>query len=497
MQLEEHADLELVETGGKDNSLVLRNFLFVIFRNKWKVLLVFLLTSVTATLIVLSIETDIYESQAQILIKPGRENISWDESALAPNLVFAKEGGLNAEISILTSGYVLGRVIELVGQEAILPVLRDDLDSQEQRDQLAERLVLENLSVIPEKGKQQIVTISFKSHDPRIARDVLENLIDVYIDRHIDIHKAEAQPKFFRKQSDKFKSLLIEKEKQLRQYCDKQGIVSIEVQKEEGIARISGLEQNIEETDGLIISSQGRIAMLEKSLDERTEVTELSKVTGKSNPVADSLKQRLIDLKFREVELGNRYLDDSRILVELRSQISFVEAELLKEQETNTELTTGIDANYQAIQLELEQEQAKLQALLLNKQFLKKSLEKRKNNLKKLSNYEAVLLTLQREVDIAKEEYSQYRKSYQQSMISVALDSSRISNVLILQPASLPAFPIESKKKRNLAMGLLLGLVGSVGIAYIREYLDDTIKTVENVEKQLGLPVLTSINYKK
>ena len=259
----------------------------------------------------------------------------------------------------------------------------------------------------------------------------------------------------------------------------------------------SDMDKSLEDIESVIISSQGRIVRLEKSLQDRSEISEISRVTGMVNPVADGIKQRLIDLRFSELELANRYHDESRVLIELREQIRFAEDELLKEQATKTELTTGIDANYQVLQLELEQEQAQLQALIAQKQYLKKSMEKRKKDLIALNNNEAALSTLQREVDIARDEYNQYRESYQRVKISMALDVGKISNVNILQPATLPIEPIKSKKRRNLALGFLLGLIGSVCIAYAREHLDNTIKTVDDVNKQLGLPVLITIDYKK
>ncbi len=150
------------------------------------------------------------------------------------------------------------------------------------------------------------------------------------------------------------------------------------------------------------------------------------------------------------------------------------------------------------MKLEWEKEQANLQALIARKQFLTEALEKRKADLIKLKEHETVLIGLQREVDIARDEYRQYHDNYQRAKISNALDVSKISNVSIIQPATIPIEPNKSKKRRKVAaLGFLLGLVGGIGLAYGREYLDDSIKTNEDVKKRLGLPVLATIEYKK
>ncbi len=115
----------------------------------------------------------------------------------------------------------------------------------------------------------------------------------------------------------------------------------------------------------------------------------------------------------------------------------------------------------------------------------------------KLKEHEAVLAGLQREVDIARDEYRQYHDNYQRAKISSALDVGKISNVSIIQPATIPIEPNKSKRRRNVALSVFFGLVGSIGLAYGREYLDDSIKTNEDVKKRLGLPVLATIEYKK
>ncbi len=149
------------------------------------------------------------------------------------------------------------------------------------------------------------------------------------------------------------------------------------------------------------------------------------------------------------------------------------------------------------MKLEWEKEQANLQALIARKQFLTEALEKREADLDALASCEMIFSSLQREVDIARDEYRQYHDNYQRAKISNALDVGKISNVSIIQPATIPIEPNKSKKRRNVALGVLLGLVGGIGLAYVREFLDDSIKTNEDVKKRLGLPVLATIEHKE
>ena len=96
--------------------------------------------------------------------------------------------------------------------------------------------VMKNLSI--NTGNNNIISLRFNSQDPRIARDVLDNMVEVYMDRHIEVHQVEKTPRFFRNQFEKFYTVLEAKEREYKKYCDKQGIISIEGQKNACVERI-------------------------------------------------------------------------------------------------------------------------------------------------------------------------------------------------------------------------------------------------------------------
>jgi len=191
--------------------------------------------------------------------------------------------------------------------------------------------------------------------------------------------------------------------------------------------------------------------------------------------------------------LTAHYPDTDRGLIDLRDKIRLAEEQLNRESESLTEITQGIDTHYEALQLSLTNELAQLQALKARQIILGHQLKERKSGLLELSSHETRLNSLQREIDIANNEYQQYRENLQRATISADLDSGRISNVSIVQPPSFSHVPIKPRKTLNLLLGLLLGLTGGLGLAFFREYFDSTIKDTEDVEKKLGLPVLASI----
>lgn len=75
------------------------------------------------------------------------------------------------------------------------------------------------------------------------------------------------------------------------------------------------------------------------------------------------------------------------------------------------------------------------------------------------------------------------------------VDLLNVDNIHVLSPADLSDSmnPVSPNPELNIAIGLVVGLMGSVGLAFLLEFLDNTLRTEENIEKSLGLPVLGSI----
>ena len=66
-------------------------------------------------------------------------------------------------------------------------------------------------------------------------------------------------------------------------------------------------------------------------------------------------------------------------------------------------------------------------------------------------------------------------------------------NVRVIEEVELPENPVSPNKKMNIAIAFLLGLMVSVGLVFLLEYLDNTYKNKDQLEKELGIPVLGAI----
>lgn len=75
--------------------------------------------------------------------------------------------------------------------------------------------------------------------------------------------------------------------------------------------------------------------------------------------------------------------------------------------------------------------------------------------------------------------------------------ASSAPSVSVFQQASLPGAPLPTSLKRNLALGALFGLIVSIGVVLLIDYLDITIKNADDLEHHSGLPVLGTIPFRR
>jgi polysaccharide biosynthesis transport protein len=97
---------------------------------------------------------------------------------------------------------------------------------------------------------------------------------------------------------------------------------------------------------------------------------------------------------------------------------------------------------------------------------------------------------LQHDAEANKQLYDGLLQKLKEAGITAGL---RSSNIRVVDPALVPASPARPQKARNILLGFLVGLVGGIGLAIFREYLDNTVKSPDDIESLTGLPSLAVV----
>ena len=135
--------------------------------------------------------------------------------------------------------------------------------------------------------------------------------------------------------------------------------------------------------------------------------------------------------------------------------------------------------------IEIEYRTARQREVLLTE-----ALEKQKKEANDLGQKLVQFNILKREAETNKQLYEGLLQKLKEANISAGL---RASNVRVVDPALVPPYPSRPNKMRNIMLAILVGLVGGVGLAFLREYMDNTVKTPHDIEFATNLPSLAVV----
>ncbi|MCP4697874.1 MAG: hypothetical protein GY862_13630 [Gammaproteobacteria bacterium] len=493
----------------EETGMSMRDILNVLFSQKWKIILFFSVVFSIVTLRTLK-RPDIYEAEAKLLIGVTRETRAIDPLLGAGSLGQVQSERVTSEVIVLTSRRLAEMVVDEMGVQTFFAkkTSRKRTKPEEEPESSAElrtkksiflRLresaigqVLRGLSVAVE-GRSYVLGLAFRSRNPLLARDALNGVISAYRRRHIEIHQAKAPLEFFQKNSELLLAGLKRAEKELEHFLKTNQIAFLRKEKETLIGLIGELQEGISDAASQMHSLQAKIATTEETLGKYPKKIELRWQKGLPNEIINAAKKRLFLLQLQEADLSFRYPDEARQLKETRAQIKVLENTLANEPETYSQTTEGINDIHQRLLLRLEIARIKYAEQAAREEQLTKILKQRKKQLADLARNQVKLDELERAVEIAAMEYSQDRKTFRRAINFMELDKAQVSNVSVIQWATMPREPSSPNRPRNIVIGFILALGGGIGLAFLLDFISDSMKTSEEVKHRLKLPVLAVV----
>ncbi len=495
----------------------LRDFLSTLFKRKKLVIVLFMVGVIGVTAGVY-LWPKTYEATAKILVKLGRENISistLSESAQSKVMTSlqVRIEDINSEVEILRNRNLVEQLIKKLGMDFLVPKgprkwyqkIKDDLITGikellyylklTKRLTPYEQLVLgvtKNL-MVEQIPRSDIILVTFHWGDPEIARQAVETLIELFLESHIEIHKTSEDFTFLQQQVNLTGGRLEELEARLEELKQDEGIVSYMDQQRLLLKNRADLETAKKLVETELVGARSEIEEFAKELDTESEVVQIDSQFDR-NPILDPLKTKLLNLELEKAKLENKFLPNSRPITEIKKEIEKVKEKLTNEQERVSGIVTmGINQVYESTRKGLIQTRVRLSSLREKKDILERQLLWYDNNLKRLSFSETELKRLDRLIGIESGNYKLYRKRLEEARVSNLLDARRVVNVKVIESPLATYFPIKPKKLKIIGIGILISLIVSIAMAILFDYLDHTLHTNEEVDRYVGLRVLTSI----
>ncbi len=333
-----------------------------------------------------------------------------------------------------------------------------------------------SIIVTPIKNSK-LVDIGYVSSNPEFSALVVNSVAKAYIDNLLDMKMSSSRNamRWLTEKADEERSKLETSERALQEYQRTKDIVTLE-------NRITMVPEKLSEVATKIAVSESRRKELEslynkvKEVMRNPEKAETIPVVA-SDPTIQSLRVQILKAEQNISEMSKKYGQKHPIMITAVADLKMLREK--KEQEIRR-VVESVKNDYELARANEENfrkmaSQTKSETLTLNEKFVQ---------------YEA----LKREAETSKQLFDAIIKKIKEQDISQDI---RTVDVWVVEKAEVPKRPFKPNNARDALLGLVIGLFGGIGAAFFVEYLDNTVKSTEDVETKLGVPVLGVVSLLK
>ncbi|MGI9087587.1 MAG: GumC family protein [Chthoniobacterales bacterium] len=478
---------ELLTDAPHTSGLGMGDILHALFKHKWKILICALLGFVAA-MAVRSFYTPLYESHAKLLVRYVLERTPIDP--VDANSGKTSDNVIGSEVEILTSWDLAVQVAEAIGVKRLVP---DGGPGTSKTD--AASVVASGLSVVSGKGSN-IIFVSYASSDPELAVLVLDELLNRYFTKHLEVHRSAGAFDFVTQQTDQIHTRLNETEDALKALKAKAGIISYA----DSTAALSNQLQKV--TDELYnaeeqVAAETNLVKLmeeaEKTTDHPKEVATHGASSGDIQHY-QSIVTRLKQLRDYELDLLSKFTSENVLVKFNRNQIEDLEKQRAGLEKKFPDLATSA-APSASPPPTVASEKIKLLEAQGRVESLKARLGSVHEGMQRLAEVGTQIADLERNQELEIANYKYFKNTLEKARVDEALDPSKMPNISTVQRPSPPnkVFGKRDKVVRYLALS---GLGLAVALTLLKELvLNHTVKRPLELENRLGTRLLVSIPY--
>lgn len=472
--------------------------LTIMFKHKKMIATLFLsiLAVVTA---VTFLQRPVYEATSSLLVKPVKEDSARPGMTAENNNgtpLLSQEELINTEIQILTGQELAEKVITTVKLENLYPDLAKKSSLEEAKGAMfkAVQIFQKSLKVVGVR-KSNVISVSFQNNNPEMAARAVNVLVEYFKDKHLSLH-SDPQSTFIKSQLASFEEKLKTSERSLQEYQQKNNVFSLDEQRGLLLRQRTDFDSAYKVATDSISETSKRIAALKSQMKYVSSNSSRYTPTDRDKIITDA-KSRLLELQLKEQELRRKYTPTNRLVVDAKREVDLVN-NFVREQEEGIagKVKTG-NPVYQSVEMDLLRAEADLSSQIAKAQALKGQLKQLDQEIAGLDLSESKVQNLKREVAINEKNYKTYLDRHEEAQISVAMNRLKLSNISVIQAAFVPVKPIKPKKKLNILLGVLFGMVAGITCAYLAENIGQTFSDPESIERYLELPVLLTVSTKE
>ena len=374
----------------------------------------------------------------------------------------------------------------LKSRSVVEPVIKKVLEpNKEGKYPGYEGYVKGNIVTMPFKNTEMI-SVSVKGKSPEQAKAANEALLDSFLQRLTEIERTQyaLTRTFIEGRVGDSKKDLTKAEDALNSFQKEHKILS-----PDDAVKLAADKYSM--TDKL--KAENKIN-LEAANAKQAAIGNSMQVGAKSiadSDVVKALNAQLAKLEAERVDMATKYTQKHPAMIKINQDIAELEGKL---DQAIKKVASGESAStnpvYNSLLTEKFRSEAEASVAQSNLNTIAAIEAKYGEDLATLSDNQKEYLRLLRDVTVAQEIYTMLAKRLEEAKVA---EVSISRDVKIVDAGDLPERPIAPRKGLSIILGFLLGLLGSAGLVVAKELMNRTVKTTDDVERYLGLPVLGQI----
>ncbi|MEL6441211.1 MAG: polysaccharide biosynthesis tyrosine autokinase [Cyanobacteria bacterium J06621_8] len=441
---------------------------------------------VALSLIAALISKDVYQAEAQLLIKSDRSSrlLGIDDGSPEINRAVLDKDPIETEAKILQSRPILERVIE-------------ELDLKEPNGKpLTYKEAIKSFDVSPIIGTD-LLQVNYEDPDPDVAVAFVQRTIELYSDGYsaADRQETKQATNFINEQLPKLEATVREAESNLRQFKNRNGISNLEIQIGANIDSVTQVEGQINQVNAQLKDVNARFnrlqAQLGMSWQEASAVSALSQSVG----VQQTLN-RLQNVKVQLTQQSNVLSDNAPQIISLKQEQADLTA-LLRQEIARTlgPQQQGLADRVNILSLgNLKQAQlSEFANLGLRKEGLEQGLASLNNTFdsyQRRANLSPQLQEQQRELERKLEAaQSTYETLLNKQNEAGIIEQRDINRVRIIANAAIAEDTVNPSGPVIVAAGAMMGVLFGAALAFLLDLKDRTIKNTQEVENLFAYPL--------
>ena len=510
------------------SNLSRNDILFALFKHKKKILLG-TLVGLAAAAAVFFFFPPVYESDAKLLVRylVERSTVDTVDSARNPGGYAATTDTIiGSEMEILSSWDLAVQTAEAVGVKRLLPHV-----SGTPTKEAAAGTIASGLTLTTHKGSN-IIFAAYKNRDPELATLVLNELVNRYFNKHLEVHRSAGAFDFVTQQTDQVRARLNQTEDALKELKEKAGIMSLDDATKDLSGQATKAEEQFHLTEADLAEQQARVRQMSglapsveivpgssktaaptpaatatehsaKGGDGKSEKS-VSQAPGKTQPSAEVIQhyQVLVSglqkLHQSQLDLFAKYTAGSQMVKANQAEIDEVENQRRELEKKYPDLPARVaptGSSSKGKEFDPLGEAAHLAGLQAKKDSLASRLHDIKERMAQLSQVAPQITDLERQKQMQETNYKYFQATLEKARVDEALDPSKIPNISAVQRPSPPILVTDLRNKIMLGAAAG-GFAMAVGFALLKElFLTRAVRRPIEVEKFVGVSPLVSIPY--